>query len=113
MSKQSHEEKAERDLDEWDAEIEAEFQRVTGGVKAAGRRTRNRRHVGFPLAFLVEVCRLTKGRAALVAAVCIYRRFRVSNNRTVTLPLDWRSWTSWVSAGSSNTTRWRSFSWRG
>ena len=31
MSKQSHEETAERDLDEWDAEIEAEFQRLTRG----------------------------------------------------------------------------------
>jgi len=50
---------AERDLDEWDAEIEAEFQREVAATKAAGRRKKGRRLVAFPLAFLVDVCRLT------------------------------------------------------
>jgi hypothetical protein len=75
---------AERDLAEWDAEIEAEFQRVVRGTKVAGQRKRGRRHVGFPLSFLVDVCRLTEGRTTLVVA--IYRRTHVCRSPTVTLP---------------------------
>ena len=59
---------AERDLDEWDAEIEAEFQREVAATKAAGRRKKGRRLVAFPLAFLVDVCRLTEGRGAELGA---------------------------------------------
>ena len=40
---------AEHDLAAWDAEIEADFQRVVGATKVAGQRKRGRRHVGFPL----------------------------------------------------------------
>ena len=40
MTKQSHDENPKRDLDEWDAEIEAEFQRAVGQTKTAGRRKR-------------------------------------------------------------------------
>src|SRR4051812_11121258 len=77
----------DRDLAEWDAEIEADYQRVIRTTKAAGQRKRGRRHVGFPLAFLIDVCRLTEGRTALVAAVCIYRRTHVCRSPTVTLPV--------------------------
>jgi len=42
--------------------------------------------VGFPLAFLADVCRLTEGRATLVVAELIYRRTRVCRSPTVTLP---------------------------
>ena len=76
----------ERDLAEWDAETEAEFQRVVRTSKSAAQRKRGRRHVGFPLAFLADVCRLTEGRATLVVALLIYRRIYVCNDRTVTLP---------------------------
>jgi hypothetical protein len=76
----------ERDLDEWDAEIEAEFQRVVAGAKAAGKRKRGRRHVGVPLDFLIDVCRLTGGRSTVLVALCIYRRTCVSRSQTVTLP---------------------------
>ena len=78
----------ERDLDEWDAEIEAEFQRVVRETKAAGQRKKGRRHVGFPWAFLVDVCRLVPGRSAVPIAIAalIYRRTIVCRNRTVTLP---------------------------
>jgi hypothetical protein len=76
----------ERDLDQWDAEIEAEFQRVVAAGKKAGQRKRGRRLVAFPLAFLVDVCRRTEGRTALVVAMLIYRRTHVCRSQTVTLP---------------------------
>ena len=77
-----------RDLAEWDAEIEAEFQRVVRASKAAGARKRGSRHVGFPWAFLVDVCRLTEGRTALVVAIYIYRRTHVCRSPTMTLAAD-------------------------
>src|SRR5215510_2979676 len=77
---------AERDLDEWDAEIEADFRRVVAATKMAGQRKRGRKLVAFPLAFLVDVCRRTEGRTALVVAMLIYRRIHVCRSQTVTLP---------------------------
>jgi hypothetical protein len=76
----------DRDVAEWDAEIEAEFQRVVGATKAAARKKRGRRLIGSPFAFLADVCRLTEGRATLVVALLIYRRTRVCGSLTVTLP---------------------------
>jgi hypothetical protein len=70
----------------WDAEIEAEFQRAVRASKVAGQRKRGRRYVGFPWAFLVDVCQMTTGRAALVVAEIIYRRTHVCRSPTVTLP---------------------------
>ena len=75
-----------RDLAEWDAEIEAEFQRTVRATKIAGQRKRGRRHVGFPLEFLIDVCRSTEGRTALVVAAILYRRTHVCRSPTVTLP---------------------------
>ena len=77
---------AEHDLAAWDAEIEADFQRVVGATKVAGQRKRGRRHVGFPWAFLADVCRSVEGRAALAVAIHIYRRTCVCRTQTVTLP---------------------------
>ena len=71
---------------EWDAEIEAEFQRVAGGAKASGRRQHRQRFIGAPVGFLMDVYRLTTGRVALVMALHIYRRTVVCKNHTVTLP---------------------------
>jgi hypothetical protein len=76
----------ERDLDEWDAEIEADFRRAVAAGKKAGQRKRGRKLVAFPLAFLVDVCRRTEGRTALVVAMLIYRRIHVCRSHTVTLP---------------------------
>jgi hypothetical protein len=73
-------------LARWDAEIEAEFQRTVAHTKAAGKIKRGRRLVAFPWSYLVDVCRLTEGRTALIMAAFIYRRVHVCNNRTVTLP---------------------------
>src|SRR5262245_40172623 len=77
---------ADRDPAEWDAEIEAEFQRVVAATKGAGRLKRGRRHIGVPIDFLIDVCQRTEGRAALVVALYIYRRTHVCRSQTVTLP---------------------------
>jgi hypothetical protein len=83
---------SQHDVDEtarlarWDAEIEAEFQRVVASTKAAGRAKRGRRLVAFPWAYLRDVYRSVDGRAAVVVAMVIYRRIHVCKNRTVTLP---------------------------
>ena len=76
----------ERDLDEWDAEIEADFRRHVAATKATGQRKRGAKLMGAPVALWVDVCRLTEGRTALVVAVLIYRRTHVCRSRTVTLP---------------------------
>ncbi len=47
---------------------------------------RIRKLLGAPFEFVAAVCRSTKGRAALVVALYIYRRVMICNNRTVTLP---------------------------
>jgi hypothetical protein len=78
---------AERDLDAWDAEIEEDFRRAVAATKTAGRHKHGRRHVGFPWTFFVDVCRLTRGsHAALTVILYIYRRTKVCNSLTVTLP---------------------------
>jgi hypothetical protein len=87
VPKRSPEERSERETAEWDAEIEAEFQRAVRQTRTTGQRRRQQREfVGCPVAFLVDVCRLTKGRAAAMVALCIYRRTRVCSSQTVTLP---------------------------
>jgi hypothetical protein len=50
-----------------------------------GRR-RAKRLIGAPFEFVYDVCRLTEGRAALVVALYIYRRVKICDDRTVTLP---------------------------
>ena len=53
----------------------------------ASRRTRNfDKHVGAPLNFVSDVCRLTEGRATLVVALLVYRRTRINGSKTVKLP---------------------------
>jgi hypothetical protein len=86
VSKRLPDEKPERDLGKWDAEIEAEFQRITGSVKTSGRHKLKLRLIGAPVGFMSDVCRLTKGRAVAMVALCIYRRTVVCKSRMVTLP---------------------------
>src|SRR5262245_46030666 len=76
----------DRDLGDWDREIEAEFQRVVAAGKRVASGRRGRRHVGFPWAFFVDACRLTKDHTTLIVALYVYRRTRVCNSQTVTLP---------------------------
>jgi hypothetical protein len=73
-------------LQRWDRKIEADFRRAVAETKAAGRAKRGRRLVAFPWAFLVDVCRLTEGQAALAIAAFVYRRTYVCRSLTVTLP---------------------------
>ena len=73
-------------LDEWDAEIEAEFQRVTQAAKSGGDLVRAARHIGCPVGFLADVCRLTEGRGTLVIALLLFRRTHVTRSPTGTLP---------------------------
>jgi hypothetical protein len=77
---------ADRDPAAWDAEIEAEFQRVVAATRRPGQLKRGQRLVAFPLAFLIDVCRRTEGRTALIVAMLIYRRTHVCRSQTVTLP---------------------------
>jgi hypothetical protein len=76
----------QRNLEEWDAEIEAEFSRTVAAARRPAQLKRGRRLVAFPWAFLVEICRRTEGRTALVVAEYIYRRTHVCRSQTVTLP---------------------------
>jgi len=71
---------------EWDAEIEADFQRVKAATRAVGKRKQRQKMMGAPLDFWADVCRLTEGRVTLVVAMYIYRRTCVCGNQTVTLP---------------------------
>jgi hypothetical protein len=76
----------DRDLDEWDAQIEAEFFREVAATKRAGARKRGRKLMGAPIAFWIDACQRTEGRTALVVAMLIYRRTHVCRSQTVTLP---------------------------
>jgi hypothetical protein len=71
-------------LAEWDAEIEADFQRTVAANKPS-RQKRALQHIGCPREFLIDVCRLTHGRAALLVALAIYRQTAVRRRQTVTL----------------------------
>jgi hypothetical protein len=75
-----------RDLAAIDAAMEANFQRRRAQDKAASKRKRGGRHVGCPLAFVADVCRLTEGRVTLVVALLLYRHTHIRNSGTVTLP---------------------------
>ena len=70
-----------RDLEKLDAETEAEFQRVVAATKRPRERRRRQRLIGSPWGFLVDVCQLTKGRTALLVALCVYRRMEVCRQR--------------------------------
>jgi hypothetical protein len=84
--------KSESELAAWDAEIEAEYQSLIAGTKARAKAHKQRKHavrfVGAPFAFWTAVCQATKGQAALVVAMLIYRRTCVDGKPTVTLPSD-------------------------
>jgi hypothetical protein len=73
------------ELDAWDAEIEANYQKAVAATTRPGKRKRAQ-YIGCPWEFLVDVCRLTRGRTALVIALYAYRQTRVRRSQTVTLP---------------------------
>jgi hypothetical protein len=77
---------ADRDLDEWDAEIEAEFQRVVAGANQTGRKWRRKRFIGCPPEFFVRLARIdTRSSSVIVVGMCLYRRHYIVN-QTVTGP---------------------------
>ena len=50
--------------------------------KSAAGRPRTKRMMGAPLEFWTDVCRLTKGRATLVVAMCTsYRRVQICGSQ--------------------------------
>jgi hypothetical protein len=75
----------DRDSAEWDAEIEAEFQRVVAATRAAGKRKRGGRHIGAPWAFVVALREAGMPWAAVAMALYIYRRSRVTGQHTFSL----------------------------
>jgi hypothetical protein len=67
--------------------IEVETIETKTGAKAETSKAKHRRsHIGCPLGYLADVCRLPEGRATVVVAIYIYRRVIVCKHRTVTLP---------------------------
>lgn len=72
--------------DEWSIDPD-QIELILAERAAASRRTRNSdKHVGAPLNFVSDVCRLTEGRATLVVALLVYRRTRINGSNTVKLP---------------------------
>jgi hypothetical protein len=70
-----------------DAETEAEFQKVVAATKRPKLRKRARQHIGCPWEFFVYVRQHTRGGAALLVALCVYRQtIRTRRCQAVTLP---------------------------
>ena len=84
----SEEETEEADfarLQRRDAEIEAEFQRVVAATKTAGGAKRGQRLMGAPWAFWVALREAKLPWLAVVLAIYVYRRTRVTGSNRVTL----------------------------
>ena len=76
-------EEAEFALLRGDADIEADYQRMVAQTKAAGKAKRGGRHVGFPWAFMLDVCRAThRHPTAALVAIPTHRRTIVCKART-------------------------------
>jgi hypothetical protein len=73
------------ELAEWDAEIEADFQRTVETTTKPRKRKRAKRHIGCPWEFLVEVTRSRPSANALIVALYIYRQTTVHRSPTVRL----------------------------
>ena len=77
---------AERDLDEWDAEIEAEFQRVVRETKAATpkRKKKTERFVQVPLWWIETAAKDVGSPETLVLVELLYTAWKA---RSPTFPL--------------------------
>jgi hypothetical protein len=75
----------ERDLADWDAEIEAEFQRTVAATRTVGRAKRGCRLMGAPWAFWAGLREAKLPWLAVVLAIYIYRRTKVTHSNAVTL----------------------------
>lgn len=85
LSEEEAEEAEFARLQQWDTEIEAEFQRTVAATKKAGRAKRDRRLMGAPWAVWVALREAELPWLTVVLAIYIYRRTRVTNSTTVTL----------------------------
>ena len=88
-----HRRMSEAELVKWDAEIEEEFQRTVAAAHRPKEIQKRGRLIGCPTGFLVEVCRLTRGRAAMIVALCIWRQFERGYRKTATVTLSGRELT--------------------
>jgi hypothetical protein len=76
---------AERDLVEWDREIEADFQRAVTANRAAGKRQRKPLYVMVPLWWIREATEATRTPKALVAIELLLASWR-AQSMTFALP---------------------------
>ena len=76
----------DRDLDQWDAEIEADFQRTVAVARATGKAQQGRRYMGAPWAFWVALRAAKLWWVAVALGIYIYRRTKVTRSAMVTLP---------------------------
>ena len=74
----------ERDLAEWDAEIEAAFQREVVATKLAGRKKTVEPFVKVPLWWITAATKATNNRKALVCIELLYASWKA---KSLTFPL--------------------------
>jgi hypothetical protein len=85
LSEEEAEEAEFARLQQWDAKIETDFQRTVTATKAAGKAKRGHRLMGAPWAFWIALREAKLSWLAIVLAIYIYRRTRVTGSNTVTL----------------------------
>jgi hypothetical protein len=85
LSEEEAEEAEFARLQQRDAEIEADFQRAVAATKTAGKARRGQRHMGAPWSFWVALRERGLPWLAVILAVYVYRRARVTGSNTVTL----------------------------
>jgi hypothetical protein len=74
----------DRDLEEWDAEIEAEFQRVVAASKTAGKRKKAERFVKVPLWWIEIAAKDARSPTTLVLIELLYAAWKAKSS---TFPL--------------------------
>ena len=85
LSEEEAEEAEFAHLQQRDAELEADFQRVVAATKTGGKTKRGRRLMGAPWAFWVALRAAKLPWLAVMLGVYIYRRTIVKNSNIVTL----------------------------
>jgi hypothetical protein len=75
---------ADRDLDEWDAEIEADFQRTVAATRAAGRKKKTEHFVKVPLWWIETAAKDARSPVTLVLIELLYAAWKA---KSLTFPL--------------------------
>ena len=73
------------ELDEWDAEWEADYAKAVAAIKRPRKLRRDQRHVGCPWGFLTDVRARTLNAAALVVALYVFHLVIRNKSRVVKL----------------------------